>query len=152
MSIKLETSNVGLAVHALVSIQGAGDLAGIALSTEKSKRNDNGNWVEDPTRLRQILMAVGAEGPIELSGIVPESEAVEIAAAFKVVAKVNLVPEEKGAFVAGRVGRKFTALELVQVVEVWATATKCLYRAKDFANSGKAQPELQPDGSIKRVA
>lgn len=131
--IKLETSTGSLAASSLLTIQSHDSAPTVALGTSKVRSNKDGKWEDDVTRLKQVLTFFTPDGPCEISGIVAEQQAVEIASAHKVLVEVQLSTKSLPAYEAGRVSRSLVALEVVRVVQVWASPTKCVWEAHDFA-------------------
>lgn len=150
--IKLENpSNAPQAFFRLL-IQSLSDVPTISLSVdEKLPRKRVGEqWVDDPSSRAQTIACINDSGdPVSLEGNVPESDAVSIAGAFKVVVEVRVSNGLKGAFAQGGVSKSYAALELVRVVEVWATASKRLYSAGEAPKGAKT---LTPDGKISAAA
>lgn len=136
--IKLETLGGSLAASAIITIQSHASAPTVALVTSNVRTNKNGTWEDDPTRRKQTVTFFTSDGPCEISGLVPETAAVEIGAAHKVVVEVALSTKALPAFEAGRVSRSLVALEVQRVVEVWSSPEKCVWRAEDFGKpSGK---------------
>lgn len=132
--IKLETQNAGIEVVSTISIQSETKEATMSLKTEPCRSMDEkGQWKDDPLHLKQVLTFVGDDGPVQLFGTVHESDAVELKAAWKVVVLANLSTKSLPAFDKGRVSKTLVALGIVRVIEVWESASKCLWRAKDDA-------------------
>lgn len=131
--IKLETQNQSPSATTLLEIKSAGVGTSVILSTADAGGFVNEKWVNALLgKKQQILTFIGADGaPCSLEGVVLEEYAVEIAAAFKVVVQVDLSNELTTAAAVGRKSKAYTRLELVRVVEVWDSPTKCLWRAKD---------------------
>ncbi len=155
--IKLETKSAAPSAVSTIEIKSAGSASSVILSTEEIREpvNINGKdeWQVSKTRRKQILTFIGADGtPCSLEGGVFEHEAIEIAAAHKVVAQVQISNELKAAYQAGRVSKAYTALELVRVTEVWDTPKNCLWRAKDAENAAATPPTMDESGKIQRPA
>jgi hypothetical protein len=138
MAIKLETKNASPSAVCALEIKSAGDGSSVVLSTEEIREpvelGGKTEWQTSKIRCKQLVTFIGADGsPTSLEGSVLESEAIEIAAAHKVVVQATISNELKAAYAAGRVSKAYTSFELVRVVEVWDTAKNCLWRAKDAA-------------------
>ena len=126
--------------------------ATMSLKTEPCRSmDDKGQWKDDPLHLKQVLTFVGDDGPVQLFGTVAESEAVELKAAWKVVVLANLSTKSLPAFDKGRVSKTLVALGIVKVVEVWESASKCLWRAKDEAAKGTGATVDMATGKVARA-
>ncbi|HEU5078511.1 MAG TPA: hypothetical protein VFT72_04825 [Opitutaceae bacterium] len=150
--IKLESPSSGLAGVATLSIQASGSEPIIQLSADKTRTNVGGEWKDDTTRLKQLLTYISDDGPCELAGAVPEGEAIEMGAAWRVVAQVRLSTKALPAFQAGRVSREMVALELVRVVEVWSSPLKMLWKAQDWQSAPARSAGKTVDLATGRVA
>jgi hypothetical protein len=137
--IKLENPVSAPVAFALLTVQCADNESSIRLNTEEARKLVGDSWQPDPSRLRQVLLYNGVDGEqVRLEGLVSEVQAVSIAGAYKVVAEVLPSNRLRAAFAAGRVSREDAVLELVKVVEVWGTPTKCLYGPqKDVSRPAK---------------
>lgn len=159
MAIKLETKNAAPSAVSFLEIKSAGDASSVILSTEEVREaveiGGKTEWQVSKIKRKQLLTFIGADGsPTSLEGSVLEAEAVEIAAAHKVVVQVQVSNELKAAYQAGRVSKAYTSLELVRVVEVWDTPKNRLWSAeKHAAGAPKAgSPVMGDDGKITRAA
>ncbi len=146
--IKLESPVAALSVTSYVTIQSRTKEPTIALSCSPARALVDGSWKDDPTRTKQSVAFHSDEGPTELHGLMPESDGVEIVAAFKVVVQVTLSTRNLPTAQVGRVSRALVSLELLRVVEVWTTAEKCAWKAADWGKpaSGLVMTEA---GKIK---
>ena len=147
--IKLESTTSGISAKSLLKLVSPAEVGSVMLTTEEARSNASGTWQADATRRRQLLSFITEDGPVQLRGIVPEAEAIEIASAHTVVVEVGVSLKSLPAREAGRVSGTVMALELVRVVEVWTTKEKCAWRAKDSI-SGNAAKEV--DLSPGRIA
>lgn len=151
--IKLENPTNAPQAFAALLLQSLSEVPTISISAEPVRSNLNGAWVDDPKKRRQTVTFISSDGsPVTLTGIVEETEAIEIAGAFKVVVLVNPSTELKGAFEAGRVSRAYTALELVRVVEVWSTASKKLWSASEWQSKPGGRSFDPASGKIGAAA
>lgn len=144
---KIETSSVGLNALAIITLQSLGTGAFIGLSTDKANKLVNETWVEDETKLKQSIVATFDGDPVKLTGLVNENDAVECAAAHKVVVEVLVSAKNLPAFAAGRMSRTLVGLEIARVLEVWSTPSKCVYDAQKVA-----KPTKEMDMSTGRVS
>jgi len=145
---KIETNSVGLNALAIITLQSLGTGAFISLSTDKASKLTGETWIEDSSRLKQFVVATFDGDPVKLSGLVPEGDAVECAAAHKVVLEVEVSAKNLPAFAAGRMSRTLVGLEIAKVLEVWATPTKCVY---DATKASKVPTGGEIDMSTGRV-
>jgi hypothetical protein len=151
--IKLETTAAALPqVLALLVIQSASSVPGVALSTETIREEVNGQWVDSVANMRQFVAGYIDGKPFRLSGKVNHLEAVEVPACFKAVVEVEAKMALTTAYEKGDKSKEFCQVSLVRVVEVWETATKCLWRAKDAAGNGHAEPPAQMDPATGRIS
>lgn len=135
--IKLESKNLMPSSVAVLTIQSAGDVAGVSLSTEEVREQDaqSQQWSVSKTKRKQIITFIGSDGqPCSVEGTVYENEAIEIPGAYKILVEVRVSVELKAAYQAGRVSKAYTSLEVVRVVEVWADAKKALWTAAAAVN------------------
>jgi len=160
MAIKLETKSAAPSAVSTLEIKSAGEASSVVLGTEEVREavevGGKTDWITSKLKVKQFLSFIGADGtPCTLEGTVLEAEAVEIAAAHKVVIQVTIANELKAAYQAGRVSKGYTSLELVKVVEVWDTPKNCLWRA-DKPVAGVAPkaggPSMDESGRIQRPA
>lgn len=160
--IKLETKNASPSAVCFLELKSAGDASSVVLSTEEIREpvdlgGGKQEWQTSKIRCKQLVTFIGADGsPTSLEGSVLESEAIQIAAAHKVVLQVEVSNELKAAYAAGRVSKAYTSLELVRVVEVWDTPRNCLWKAEKATagapRAGSTAPEMGADGKIVRPA
>lgn len=151
--IKLETSNLAPSAVATIEIRSAGVGTSVILSTANAGGFVNEKWVNELLgKKQQILTFIGADGaPCSLEGVVQETDAVEIAAAYKVVVQVDLANELTTASAAGRKSKGYTRLDLVRVVEVWDSVTKCLWKAKDDHAKANGTTVDMSSGKLSRA-
>jgi hypothetical protein len=139
--IKLETTRKSPRSAMLFAIESSSaEAPSIILSTEPANKRNAADtaWEIDPAKRKQYLSFISADGdPCQLVGNVPEGEAIEIEAAYKVVAQCEVNQQKTGAREAGGFSRDFYGLKLLRVIEVWETPTKCLWRATDAPKPGK---------------
>ena len=141
MAIKLETKNVAPSAISALEIT-SGSVPSIALYTEEASgfvkvEGKPDQWAKLVGRRNQYISFMGADGsPCSLEGEVSENEAVEIAAAHKIVVEIRVSNELKQANAAGRKSKGYVALEVARVVEVWDSPKSCLWRAA----SGVSKP------------
>lgn len=147
---KIETSSVGLNVLAVITLQSLGTGAFISLSTDKASKLVGENWVDDPSRLKQFIVASFDGEPVKLSGLVFETDAVECSAAHKVVVEVDISGRNLPAFAAGRMSKALVAMQISRVLEVWSTPTKCVYEAQKTAPATK-QLDMET-GKVSKIA
>ncbi len=150
--IKLESRNSGLSAIAEIRVQSASNDATVRLTAESVRSQKDGQWVEDPSKRKQVLTFVGENGPVELAGTVDETQAVEIAAAWAVIAEAKLSTEMLATFQAGRKSRSMVAVDLVRVVEVWASAEKCLWRSPERQQTASKGKVIDGTGRINAAA
>lgn len=141
--IKLETTGSAPSASAFFTVQSQGPAPSLVLSTTDAWKPSEDDWLKDETKRKQILSFISDEGrTVEILGAVSEHNAVEIAAAHKVVCLVTL-----------KLDRKSGSLKLAiqRVVEVWTTAEKRLWAAPDWQGKPPgAAKELDPaTGRIK---
>jgi hypothetical protein len=153
MAIKLETKNVAPAAVILLEIKSQDGASSVVLGFEEVKmrvgEGKSASYVPNPQKMRQSVSFIGFDGfPVLIEGVVPESQAIEISAAFKVVVQVTISNELKVAYEAGRVSQGYMALNLVRVVEVWDSPKNKLWAAKETAS---AAVEMDESGRLKRV-
>lgn len=134
---KIETTSVGLNALAIITLQSIGTGAFIAITTDKASKFVGETWQEDPTRLKQHVLATFDGEQVKLSGVVVEADAVECAAAHKVVLEVEISAKNLPAFAAGRMSKTLVAVEVYRILEVWSTPTKCVYEAQKTAPATK---------------
>ena len=128
-------------------IQSLGEYPTIGLKVDSKLpvKMVDGKFVEQEHLRTQNVSFVTDDGsPFELSGKVEEKMAVEMNAAHKVVLEVALNPVLTSAFNKGDRSKILSTLDVVSVVEVWATATKCVWKAADYA---QATPGVAPKGT-----
>lgn len=149
--IKLENPTNAPQASTLLAIQSLNQLPTVSLTVdEKAPRKRVGEtWIEDNDHRSQSISFINAHGdPVAIEGLVPTDECVQIAGAFKVVAQVRLFQGLKGAFERGGVSKSYTGLELVRVVEVWSSATKCLWRAANGHEATAPAKTLNEAGRV----
>jgi hypothetical protein len=150
--IKLENPSNAPQAYARLLLQSLSDSPTISLSVDPKppRKMVNGAWTEDTEHNAQTVAFINDAGdPVSIEGLVAKGDCVEIAGAYKVVLAVRISNGLKGAFAQGGVSKTYAALELVQVVEVWASATKRLYSAGEPAKQGAT---MSSDGKIAKVA
>jgi len=131
--IKLESTASVLAVSSVLVLSSRGKEPQIAISVSKANKLENEKWVEDSTKLRQTISFHSEDGPSQISGTVPEADAVEIASCYKVVLQVGLSTRNLPVTQIGRTSRSLASLDVERILEVWSTADKCLWKAPDQA-------------------
>jgi hypothetical protein len=135
--IKLENPVNAPVARCVLTLESVGSTPSISVSTSEARKQSGLEWIADPLRLKQHITFIGADGDgVTLSGLVEETDAVEISGAFRVVVEVKLAEEQKGAFAAGRVGREFTALQVVRIMEIWASASRKIHSAAKVMDAG----------------
>ena len=152
--IKLESQTIkGPMVSSLLTIQsnsqeptivlGASRMGRIPDPSGAKKPDGKRVYVEAPGIRVQEIRFVGADENSTLTGQVPDSEAVEISAAWRVVAEVGFRED----YNTGR-----PTLQVVRVVEVWDRPGKCLWRAETAAVKGSTATAavMGPDGRISK--
>lgn len=144
--IKLE--NVGSLPQAssLLVIQSQQDGPAVSLTVEtlREKNDGTGEWTESAKFMKQGISCYIDGVAVQLSAKVDHLEAVECAAAFKVVVEVDLKMTLSTAFEKGDRSKQFAQLNLVRVVEVWGSATKQLWSARKGLLGGNGESSRQP--------
>lgn len=150
--IKIETKATLPSAVVALEIRSQGDTPSICLTSEEVREQVGQAWQASESKRKQILTFIGADSsPCSLEGVVDEHHVVEVAAAYKIVLEVKVTNELKAAYQAGRVSKAYTSLEVSRVVEVWETASKCVWRAAKPGVDG-ATKELTPEGRIAKIA
>lgn len=116
--VKLE-SKPALSCSSLIDLISNGENPSIQLATSEYQEKVGDNWVKSHKKVKQEVVMIGQNGPVTLSGVVEESVAVEIAAAYRVLVEVSLSEKLKGAFAQGRVSQAYVDVSIVRVVEVY---------------------------------
>lgn len=150
MAIKLESQVRGIECGALMEIVSPTDTPAIGLKVEEARSLVGDEWKVDPSKAKQVCTFHGEDGPVELMGVVPEDQAIEIAGAYKVVVAVEITTTALPTFQAGRKSRTLLALSVRRVVEVWASAKKCTWKAADVPLAAPAGKTFDP--STGRIA
>lgn len=138
--IKLDSPVSGVDCRSLLKIESPGDFPSIKLTVEPVRKQVNGQWQDDPTRMKQSASFLGQDGPVELTGTVLAEQAVEISGAWRVVVEVSVYTKNLPTYDKGRVSQALLAVEVVKVVEVWASEKKCLYREGGAASAPTSGP------------
>lgn len=141
--IKLETTSAAPQAATMISVQSVGDSPSIVLSTTDAWKPQDDDWLRDDAKRKQLMTFINAEGrTCEIVGAVPEAHAVEIAAAWKVVAVASLRTDKK----TGQI-----RLAVERVVEVWTAPGKCLWRAKEHEQKAVGA-SMDASGRITKAA
>jgi len=149
--IKLESQTIkGPMVSSLLTIQsnsqeptvvlGASRMGRIPDPSGAKKPDGKRVYVEAPGIRVQEIRFAGADENSTLTGQVPDSEAVEISAAWRVVAEVGFRED----FNTGR-----STLQVVRITEVWDRPGKCLWKAEAGAVKGPIAT-MGADGRISK--
>jgi hypothetical protein len=152
--IKLESKTSLPSAVAVFEIKSSTDLPTVGLRVQDVGGYVGEKWQDViPGKKRQILTFIGADGVAsEIQGVVQESEAVEIGAAFKVVVEVKLTSLLTKTGGAGQKSQELVKLEVRRVVEVWADARKPAWTAKDAVSQASPAATMTADGRINRAA
>lgn len=149
--IKLENSGGLPQSRCLIVVQSETDLAAVSVSTENVREEVRGEWVDSTVNVRQTIGCFIEGKPFKLGGKIASAYAVECPAAFKVVCEVEAKMDLTTAYEKGDKSKEFCRVALVRVVEVWASATKCLWRAQDGAKPASEQvATLGANGRINK--
>jgi len=165
--IVLETSAAMPQARGLMrlTLESEGDIASISLVAEDVRTEERGEWKTSMTEGRQGLSCFMDGKPFKLSsGKLPlayiisgptAQEGVETVrqsvTAFKVVVEVQAKIDRSTAWEKGDKSRDFCVVSLVRVVEVWSSATKCLWSEKMAGNGHvKASATLSANGRIEK--
>ena len=144
--IKLETTSPAPSASAFFTVQSLGDSPSLVLSTTDAWKPSEDDWLKDESKRKQVLSFISDEGrTVEILGAVSEFNAVEIAAAHKVVCLCTLRLDRKS-------GQMRLAIQ--RVVEVWTGPGKRLWAAPDWQGKpATGAKELNPTtGKIQSAA
>lgn len=133
MHIKIESTVKGIECGALLTIESPTENPAVGLKVEEARSLINNTWQVDPAKAKQVVTFVGEDGPVELIGVLPTEQAVEVAAAYKVVLQTEVSTTALPAYEAGKKSRTLLAISVRRVVEVWTTSKRCAWRAADAA-------------------
>lgn len=125
-------SQESVSCRTTLRIRSTGDVSSVELLVEEARtRNEKGDWSASSTHKKQIVRFVGSDGAVELSGTVPEVDAVSSKGTqFEVVCLVEITTVGLPAFEAGRKGRVLMGVSLVGVVEVLDRSGKRVWSAR----------------------
>lgn len=102
----------------------------VVITAEAQRANVDGKWQDDPSRMKQIVRFNAGDGPVELSGVVPEAEACDFGTQFEVRVLCECSTVGLPAFEAGKKGRSIAGVSIVGVLEVLDSSGKQLYAAR----------------------
>lgn len=150
--IKLETKAAALPqMVALFTLSSVGNTPGVALTTAGVREERNGEWHDSVSHVMQTVAGYMDGKPFALTGKVSHLDAVEIPAAFKVVLQVEVRTALSQAYEKGDRSKQIVTLSLSKVVEVWESAEKCLWRAKDGGNGHVLPPTVELGADRKAI-
>lgn len=152
MHVKIESTVKGIECGALLTIESPTENPAVGLKVEEARSLIGDKWQVDPAKSKQLCTFVGEDGPVELVGIVLTEQAVEVAAAYKVVVQVEVSTTSLPAFEAGRKSKTLLALSVRRVVEVWTTSKKCAWRSSEAPAAPGARTMDMSTGKIAAAA
>jgi hypothetical protein len=101
-------------------LESDGDVPSIQCSVTDYREKVGDVYLVSSSKKTQEITAIDSQsGPFTLSGQVPETKALQIAAAYKVVVEVRLEAKLKGAWDKGRVSQSYVDVSILSIVEVW---------------------------------
>lgn len=124
--IKLESAPA-LTTTSRLELVSQGDAPAIQLNTSEYQERVGDQWMPSRTKLKQEVVFITEDGPVTLSGVVLESEAIQMPAAFRVVLEVTLEQRLKGAFDKGRVSQSYVSVSVLRVVEVYSAPNRKVF-------------------------
>ena len=149
--IKLENAGGLPQSRCLLVIQSETEAPSVSLTTENVREQVDGEWVDSQMNVRQVVSAFVEGKPFKLGAKIAQMYAVECPAAFKVVVEIEAKTVLSSAYEKGDKSKESTQVSMLRVVEVWASSTKSLWKAKDGGN-GATEPAatLDSGGRIQK--
>lgn len=150
--IQLETKTAAMYSQLIVTLQSIGDTPSIGMTVrdawkkiaEGAAKDDDFDQEIDPSKRKQVVTYITPDGPAELVGAVPESQAINLnGQVYRVVLDVGMKVNKKTGL---------ARLAISGVREVWESSSVMIWPQRKAPISGKPALALDEGGRILKVS